>query len=135
MLFQLSTLLLVSTIYCRLVYSDTLFQCTPNQAKTDGTFKCLDNCDEDHQVTNGPKPRQYCLSYFPNGGNCFLKPYTKPEIMSCGGTAGGNNPATWIIFVGGSNMQMMFKTLIDVMLELPGNAGYDPARYWNAHCK
>jgi hypothetical protein len=109
-----------------------LYQCTPQQAKNDGTFKCLSNCDENHIAQGQYGPKKYCLNYFPNGGSCFMKPYTRTEIFSCNGKAGGTNPPMWVILVGGSNMFMMVKTLIDKMLNLAGTAGYNPASYWGA---
>jgi hypothetical protein len=119
-------------LYGRPAFSDTLYQCTPQQAESEGTFKCLSNCDENHFAQGQYGPKQYCLSYFPNGGSCFMKPYTRNEVFSCSGQAGGGNPPMWIVMVGGSNMFMMLKTLIDEMLNLPGNAGYNPGAYWGA---
>jgi hypothetical protein len=119
-------------MFARPGLSDTLYQCTPQQAKNDGTFKCLSNCDENHIAQGQYGPKKYCLNYFPSGGSCFMKPYTPTEIFSCNGQAGGSNPPMWIILVGGSNLFMMLKTLIDAMLNLPGNAGYNPAAYWGA---
>jgi hypothetical protein len=127
--------LALMVMYTQTVLSASLYQCTPQQAKNDGTFKCLSNCDENHIAQGQYGPKKYCLNYFPNGGSCFMKPYTRNEIFSCGGKAGGSNPPMWIILVGGSNLFMMLKTLIDGMLNLPGNAGYDPAKYWGAQSR
>jgi hypothetical protein len=115
--------------------SQTLYQCTPQQAANEGTFKCLSNCDENHVAQGQYGPKQYCLSYFPNGGNCFMKPYTRNEIFRCNEQAGGDNAPMWIVMIGGSNMFMMVKTLIDEMLNLPGDAGYNPAAYWGAQSR
>jgi hypothetical protein len=120
----------------RSFFSEALNQCTPHQATQDGVFRCLNGCDEHHMVSNEQYgPRKYCLNYFPDGGNCYMKPYTKPEILSCNGKAGGSNPPMWLIFIGGSNQYMMLKTMLDELLDLPGNAGFDPAKYWGAKCK
>jgi hypothetical protein len=128
------TLLLLISLTVIALYDPTaaLYQCTPQQAKNVGAFKCLSNCDENHIAQGQYGPKKYCLNYFPNGGSCYMKPYTRTEIFSCNGKAGGSNPPMWIIMVGGSNMFMMVKTLIDKMLNLPGNAGYNPAKYWGA---
>jgi hypothetical protein len=128
----LAVALLVSCSF----FSEALNQCTPRQATQDGVFRCLDGCDEHHMVSNEKYgPRKYCLNYFPDGGNCYMKPYTKPDILSCNGKAGGSNPPMWLIFIGGSNQYMMLKTMLDELLDLPGNAGFDPAKYWGAKCK
>jgi hypothetical protein len=126
--------LAVVVMYSQTVFATTRYQCTPRQAEKEGYFECLTDCDENHYTTGVYGPKKYCLNYFPNEGNCYMKPYTKPDILSCGGKAGGQNPPMWIILIGGSNNYMMLKTLLDEMLDLPGTAGYDPKTYWNAQC-
>jgi hypothetical protein len=128
------TLLVLIGLAVIVMYEPTtaLYQCTPQQTMNIGSFKCLPNCDENHIAQGQFGPKKYCLNYFPNGGSCFMKPYTRTDILSCGGKAGGSNPPMWIIMVGGSNMYMMLKTLIDSMLNLPGTAGYNPGAYWGA---
>jgi hypothetical protein len=131
------TLLVLIGLAVIVMYEPTtaLYQCTPQQAKNAGSFKCLANCDEKHTAQGQYGPKKYCLNYFPNGGSCYMKPYSRTDIFSCGGKAGGSNPPMWIIMVGGSNMYMMLKTLIDKMLDLPGTAGYNPAKYWGAQSR
>jgi hypothetical protein len=126
---------IVFMFFSPVVFGETLYQCTPEQAESDGLFKCLSNCDENHIAQGQFGPKKYCLSYFPDGGHCYMKPYERSDILNCNGEAGGSNPPMWFIFAGGSNMFMMFKTLLDELLDLPGNAGYNPRDYWNAPCK
>jgi hypothetical protein len=114
------------------IAAETLYQCTPQQAATDGSFKCLPNCDENHKVYGTD---QYCLNYFPNGGQCYLKPYARQDVLSCNGQLSSTTPPMWLVLIGGSNQFLMLKTLLDNLLNLPGNAGYNPTAYWNAHRK
>jgi hypothetical protein len=122
-------------MFSRTDASDSRYQCTSRQAEQDGYFQCLNGCDENHFVQGSSGPKKYCLSYFPNGGSCYMMPYEKPDILSCNGKAGGSNPPMWIILIGGSNNYMMLKTLLDEMLNLPGDAGFNPAAYWNAQSR
>jgi hypothetical protein len=112
--------------------AETLYPCTPQQAATDGSFKCLPNCDENHKVYGTD---QYCLNYFPNGGQCYLEPYARQDVLSCNGQLSSSSPPMWLVLIGGSNQFLMLKTLLDNLLNLPGNAGYNPTAYWNAHRK
>jgi hypothetical protein len=120
---------LVRVVRCALTSTETVSQCTAEQAAEDGRFACLDGCDENHMV-DGWLP--YCLSYFPDEGLCYMKPYAREDVMTCNGQNGVTDPPMWLVSIGGSNNYMMFKVMVDMMLELPPDAGYDPKRYWNA---
>jgi hypothetical protein len=112
--------------------SGQLKQCTSQQTAAKGQFKCLDGCDEDHKVGGTKK---YCLSYFPDGGNCYLKPYTRNDVLTCNGKVTASTAPMWLVLVGGSNQFMMLKVLLDVLLNLPSTAGYNPTAYYGAHRK
>jgi hypothetical protein len=105
--------------------------CTPQEAAKSGRFTCLDNCDENHVGASKP----YCLSYFPNEGECYLKPYARNDVLTCNGQVTPSSPPMWLVLVGGSNQFLMFKVMLDELLSLPGNAGYNPDAYWGAHRK
>lgn len=113
------------------VSAETRYECTKEQAATDGYFECLPGCDDNH-YGNGYK---YCLNYFPDGGNCYMKPYTREQIMTCNGQVGPNDPPMWLVLIGGSNQYIMLKEMLDDLLNLPPDAGYNPTAYWNAHRK
>ena len=103
--------------------------CTSDQALVDGRFSCLENCDENHLAYGF---YQYCLNYFPNDGTCYLKPYDRLDMMTCNGNFQPTDPPHWIVFIGGSNDYFMVKTMLDMLLDLPNNATYNPQLYWNA---
>lgn len=106
-----------------------LVQCTAEQAVSNGQFMCLDGCDEDHVVFDSVP---YCLAYFPDEGQCYLKPYTREDVMTCSGQVQSDDPPLWMVFIGGSNNYFMVKVILDMLLELSPDAGYDPKQYWNA---
>lgn len=107
-------------------------QCSRTQAAANGRFACLDNCDENHFAQGN---RKYCLSYFPDEGECYLKPYGREDILTCNGQVTANSPPMWMVLIGGSNQYLMLKTMLDQLLPLPADAGYNPTAYWNAERK
>lgn len=103
--------------------------CTASQTVTDGRFACQEACDEPHLTSPYP---HYCLGYFPDDGDCYLKPYEREDIMTCNNQFSEIDPPRWQVFAGGSNNFFMLKALLDTLLELPFNTTYDPAKNWNA---
>jgi hypothetical protein len=130
-------------------------QCTSQEAALDGTFECINDCDQNHAYGGTP----YCLSYLPAGGDCFMKAYSREQILSCGGKTSGRNH--WVVYVGGSNMVsssylfisisltsflvksgfclviathqfLELKMMLDFLLELPIDAPYSPQDNWDA---
>jgi hypothetical protein len=107
-------------------------ECTAQEAANGGHFKCLPGCDEKHGEGTSDK---YCLSYFPDDGRCYLKPYSREDVLTCNDQVSSSTAPMWLVFVGGSNQYMMLKVMLDVLLELPGDAGYDPTEFYNAQRK
>jgi hypothetical protein len=106
-------------------------QCSSKEASEDGYFSCLAGCDENHHNKSNP----YCLSYFPDNGNCYLKPFTRSDILTCNGRYGAEQPPQWYVVLGGSNTGFTMKVLLDLLLDLPPEAKYDPKLHWNASSK
>jgi len=116
------------------VANGTYHQCTSSEALVNGRFSCLEDCDENHShLSYGWRP--YCLSYFPNDGECYLKPYDRDDILTCNDNVNAEVPPIWFVLIGDSNNYFMLKVILDKLLDLPSDAVYDPKLHWNATCK
>jgi hypothetical protein len=131
-MYFLTLLFTVSTILVWPRIAGQLRECTAQEAAVGGHFKCLPGCDDNHGEGTSNK---YCLSYFPNDGQCYLKPYSREDVLTCNDQVSSSTAPMWLVFVGGSNQYMMLKVMLDVLLELPGDAGYHPAEYYGAQRK
>ena len=94
-------------------------QCSTNEAVR---FACCNDCDEEHVYSD----EQYCLTYLPDSGICFMKSYDRDSILACHEDNTSNtNPNHWLVFTGGSNIFSALKVLSDLLIEVPFNSSYD----------
>lgn len=104
-------------------------QCSSKEAAANGKFHCFDDCDSNHLFDG----TQYCLTYLPDGGSCYMKPYTKQDILVCDHNSSETRDNHWLVWTGGSNMFFVLKVLSDMLIEVPVDSWYDPWLYYNAN--
>jgi hypothetical protein len=113
------------------VLSKNLHQCSADEAKIDGSFSCIDGCDENHNA-NDVGAGSYCLNYLPSNGQCYMKPYYRDDVLTCNGKFGLDDAPRWLVSIGGSNNYFMLKQMLDMMLELPFDAEFSPQESYNS---